>query len=574
MSVPLGLQLVTNRYWMDVFATPTGIAWVYVTGSGPLNTWKTVTLEVNGVVVFTGAAPQPPQWIRGAADPAGNIQLAARGGDDFALLLCDGSGTWTTNGSCYTFAPSERHVAVGWNGAAFIVIAQDTATSYRRLVIGTGEAAGAIGFSTSQGILQMTAGAALGSDVLVWTQPNRTSSPFGGVTFTLPIVVNGVIFGAGSPTPGATVYLASTSSIALLNALVPYDPRLAFVNGVWACASFGNPGDVTTATTIAGLLFVGPPWSNLTPPTPPPNSPNPPVPPPTGLPGGGGIIGAGILTNSARARILEAGEPRLYHETDRIADPHTQRATRLLWDRVYDVGAQMQAVDQSVGNFEARIAALETQVEATRLVAEGAAITAGKVTSQQTTGTPIGSPTPSPSPAPSPSPSPSPSPAPSPTPTDPNTPPPDPTQPPVPPDLGTLNSGIATSGPTGHVTAGQALTLTLAGQVIGGTVKEFPALTAPAANLVDRGIQVDTLVGRIMWHLGLAGFTVATNLYELTPGAGYISQSGSIWLSINGTGVAYALFDFNSQYVNYASALALAPASVFPVQGYPGGIAD
>lgn len=74
-------------------------------------------------------------------------------------------------------------------------------------------------------------------------------------------------------------------------------------------------------------------------------------------------------------------------------------------------------------------------------------------------------------------------------------------------DDGFGQQGFDAAGPTGHVPAGSLLNAFVAGQVVGGTVNEFPALLLPTTDDAARDAQQLEMLERMIWHLNLAGFT-------------------------------------------------------------------
>jgi hypothetical protein len=73
-------------------------------------------------------------------------------------------------------------------------------------------------------------------------------------------------------------------------------------------------------------------------------------------------------------------------------------------------------------------------------------------------------------------------------------------------DGGEMAQGFAAALPTGH-DAGGELTPTRAGQIVGGTVNEWIALTAAAPTQAVRDANQLELLLRMIWHLRLAGFS-------------------------------------------------------------------
>jgi hypothetical protein len=73
-------------------------------------------------------------------------------------------------------------------------------------------------------------------------------------------------------------------------------------------------------------------------------------------------------------------------------------------------------------------------------------------------------------------------------------------------DGGAASAGFAAAPETGH-DGGSALTATRAGQIAGGTAREFSGLTAAVADSPAREANQLELLLRMIWHLRQAGFS-------------------------------------------------------------------
>lgn len=518
-----GVTVLGPRYWSTAFWHPTGAAVAFLTGvGGDPNTWTDVEVWIDGVLVDNLTALEPTRWIRGAANPAGDYVLVSEGSSGQLQTYDSATTTWALNGATF----SQRQVSVAWDGTNFIIIAQSSSTQYRRIIFGVSEVTLPIGFATADGLLGFTPGAGPGQDAIRWT---LTSSPLisGGVQINFPAFANGVYMGQGQA-GGTPAFLANGD-----RAYIPqgsFDPNLAYAGGLWVYTSWiGSPENV---------LGVFPPWPGLTPGTPVP----PPVPPPTG----GGIFAPSVRRGTALARTVERELPRLYHETDQIPDPHTQRMGRLLWDRTYDIGDQIKAVDAKVAGYDTALAALQAEVESVRQLALIAQSSAGKLVSNDASGPPLGGGAQPRPPGSEPL-------------------PPGGTTPPG--DQGDIQTGFYGAGPTGHVTAGSPPDFTTAGMVIRGTGNEFPALLAATVDLPTREANAEELLGRIIWHLQQAGIPAGR---QRNP-SGAISKD-KLTLQVVGGWYAYDVFlDFDA----FADPMVMIVHEVFPANTVAdGGIPD
>jgi hypothetical protein len=94
-------------------------------------------------------------------------------------------------------------------------------------------------------------------------------------------------------------------------------------------------------------------------------------------------------------------------------------------------------------------------------------------------------------------------------------------------DNGQGELGCGSSGSTGHVTTGSPLTAETMGKIVCGTAKEFPALGLVVANQGIRDANRHELLGRMIWHLTLAGFTAA--YYPGNPFVLLIKAAGTVY---------------------------------------------
>lgn len=522
------IQTFTNRFYCDVFAFPTGpgLATVVNSGGDP-TTWADVEIYQSGVLIKATTAPGPPMFLRAAANPAGEYLLVAQSNTTGALLIYDSAlDTWTS--SITTFGI--RAVDVGWNGSAFIIIAVTGPTTYERITYGGSSVSRSMGMTNPLGLLSFVAGPSAAADNIRWTPTVSPVTYSWGILY-LADLSGGVLFGTTN-TGGGVAILPNGDRSRVTNVNCE-DPRIAVqVDGSYAVCSWA-----LGATQMYGTT---PPWPQLTPGGGGGGGgqlPSPPI--------GGGIFAPGVKRDTALARTLERELPRLYHETDRIEDPHTQRMGRLLWDRTYDINDQIKAVDAKVEDYDARVLALEEELQRVRGLAEMGGAASGKLVANAPSGPPLGAPG-SPQPPGS-----------------------EPSGPGGTPsaDLGNIQSGFLSAGPTGHVTPGSPANFTTAGMIIRGTANEFPALLAPTVDLPTREANALQLLQRIIWHLNLAGITAGR---QKNP-SGALSRD-KMAIQIQGRTYAY---DIYVDYDNFAAQLQMSVHQVFPANyQVDGGIAD
>lgn len=112
-------------------------------------------------------------------------------------------------------------------------------------------------------------------------------------------------------------------------------------------------------------------------------------------------------------------------------------------------------------------------------------------------------------------------------------------------DGGEGAAGCADQTGSGHVDPALPLDAHTAGMIVCGTGAEYASLLAPAVDQPTRDANVLTLLGRVIWHLQLAGFTAGK---QMNP-SGAISTD-KVALVINGANVAYdivSLVPFGTQ---------------------------
>lgn len=107
----------------------------------------------------------------------------------------------------------------------------------------------------------------------------------------------------------------------------------------------------------------------------------------------------------------------------------------------------------------------------------------------------------------------------------------------TPDDGGAGAAGCGAAGADGHVTG---TTLDIVGQIVCGTGHEFPALLAVAVDQPTRDANTAELLGRIIWHLQLAGFAAGKqqNPSGLVSGDKITVQVAGVWW-------AYDVFSLN-----------------------------
>lgn len=234
-----------------------------------------------------------------------------------------------------------------------------------------------------------------------------------------------------------------------------------------------------------------------------------------GGPGGGG----GRPTNTAiiTRRVKAAAKPpsRTYPEVDRIRDLPAQRSLRLLWDKVYDVHERLDAANTRIQQVAAtQITDLQKQMlSLTQQVQSFGAFAGGTGGSGGGGGGGGKS------------------------------------------DGGEGDLGCGEAGSTGHVTAGSPLTRETVGKVVCGTGNEFPALLAIVVDQPTRDANRSELLGRMIWHLNLAGFPNVSR---------YPGNPFTLLIDIAGVQNAYRVTDYATFDVAMATCMVFGGTSSSP----------
>lgn len=191
-------------------------------------------------------------------------------------------------------------------------------------------------------------------------------------------------------------------------------------------------------------------------------------------------------------------QPRIYPHVDQVTDLHAKQSLRLLWDQHADLLSTVQAQQQTLTAIQSQVTAVTASAASAQQTANDAVAIAGKPVSSDAAasatvlgggvggggvGGGIGGGGGSPGGGGGGTGSDDPS------------------------DGGAAGSGCALGNPTGHVDAGSPLTAYVAGSIICGTCREFPALLAAAPDQATRDANQAELLGRVIWHLQNAGFT-------------------------------------------------------------------
>jgi len=153
---------------------------------------------------------------------------------------------------------------------------------------------------------------------------------------------------------------------------------------------------------------------------------------------------------------------RQFPHVDDIVDWRAQQTIRLLWDRVFDLEARVQALTTTVLNLVGATNQQETEIADVKREADQA-LALSQTTSQEVTPSPVG-----------------------------------------PNDAGQGAYGCSVAGANGDI-AGDQTPIT-AGKIVCGVGNEYPTLTAVAANQPARDANRDELLDRIVWHLNQAGY--------------------------------------------------------------------
>jgi hypothetical protein len=156
-----------------------------------------------------------------------------------------------------------------------------------------------------------------------------------------------------------------------------------------------------------------------------------------------------------------------YPHVDGISDWRAQQSIRLLWDRVFDHEARLQATEGTSATLVTAANDHQDQITLADHKADEALAASQMSTTEKAviaTGT-----------------------------TD--------------SDLGLGDKGCGEAGSSGDITGTQ--TVETAGKIICGVGNEFPALLAPASNQIQRNNNRDQLLDRMIWHLNQAGIPAA-----------------------------------------------------------------
>ncbi|HXU05479.1 MAG TPA: hypothetical protein VN903_31185 [Polyangia bacterium] len=266
-------------------------------------------------------------------------------------------------------------------------------------------------------------------------------------------------------------------------------------------------------------------------PTPPPPAP-PPAPPPPFSPRIPAVLQGPPPTPVAA--------PRSYPHINQITDPAAAKSLRLLWDAHYAVLDQQKTIAATQSTHAASLTSLGTQVTAAQTTATQALRTTTAAGPTGGTPPPGGNP-----PPPSP---------------------PGGGTPPPPDEGGQGNLGCSSAGPTGHVTAGAPLTPYTMGLIVCGTYAEFSSLGAIVVDQPTRDANRFELLGRMIWHLNLAGFTAARYPGTHNPYTLLIQAPGYVY--------TYRVVDYASFDVVMFSTMVLATFGPGVIETPDGGIAD
>lgn len=179
---------------------------------------------------------------------------------------------------------------------------------------------------------------------------------------------------------------------------------------------------------------------------------------------------------------------RTYPHVTEIPDWATQQSVKLLWDRLHDHESRLRA---GLANDEQWVASANLHTDdiaAAQLAADQAMAqaAAGPSVLAIPTGGVVSTGTPTPTPPP--------------------------------PPIGGIEGedlfsdteaqhGFGAAGVTGHVSGVVPLTAFVAGQIIGGTATEFPALFKAFTNDAAAAVATEEYTLRVIWHLQQAGFT-------------------------------------------------------------------
>ena len=118
-------------------------------------------------------------------------------------------------------------------------------------------------------------------------------------------------------------------------------------------------------------------------------------------------------------------------------------------------------------------------------------------------------------------------------------------------DGGEGSAGLVQAGPTGHLDPPFPLNPFTMGRIVGGVGNEFPALLAPAVDQPTRTANLQTLLGRVIWHLQRAGFNAGK---QRNPSLAISPDKITCQNQVNGIWLVYDIFpgaaqdNFNNQF--------------------------
>lgn len=251
---------------------------------------------------------------------------------------------------------------------------------------------------------------------------------------------------------------------------------------------------------------------------------------PTGAPASGGGSGGGggsVVTTRGGVivtRPVKAAPPpptRTYPEVNRITDQASQKSLRLLWDKVYSVAEAADALNEQVRTIQAthiedlraQVATLNERTRAFGALGPGSGAGGGGGSGIDGSG-------------------------------------------------GEL--GCSSAGATGHVTAGSPMTTFTMGQICCGTGNEYPALLAIVANQAARDANRLELLGRMIWHLALAGFK--SDYYPNNP--------FTLLIELNNFVYAYRVTDYATYDIAMFTTMVFGGADPGVISAPAGGISD
>jgi hypothetical protein len=190
-----------------------------------------------------------------------------------------------------------------------------------------------------------------------------------------------------------------------------------------------------------------------------------------------------------------------YPHLEQITDPFAKMSLRLLWDAHRELQASQAALSTTVDTHAATLTSQQAAIDDATFLAQQAQSTTGKTVSASPNNIPIGTPQ---------------------TPT-------------TDLDNGMGEQGCSSSGSNGHVDPSAPVTPFTMGQITCGVGKEFPNLLISVATQPERDAQRFELLGRMIWHLNLAGFTAVSR---------YPGNPFDLLVQIGDTQFAYRVIDY------------------------------